>query len=181
MNTFTPPQNTLVLENFNVQQNGNAIRIVDQDGSVYEGSLRMGYQGVTYGGAQNQQALSGPGQNMSDNTRRALIPQSSTSQGQWQNVQNYFFSAYGMNRTLKQNVLFTGNLLANLPQAGSLPQSFYRNVDQSVHLANGLMKPEAANQAGQLPWSSLRITGRAIINKTNEIQINAAPVPPVKN
>ena len=39
-NTIAPTQATAVLANFQVQQNGNAIRVVDSDGSVYDGALQ---------------------------------------------------------------------------------------------------------------------------------------------
>jgi hypothetical protein len=38
-NTALPAQAASVLANFQVQQNGNAIRVVDADGSVYDGVL----------------------------------------------------------------------------------------------------------------------------------------------
>ena len=38
-NTIAPAKAVPVLVNFQVQQNGSAIRVVDADGSVYDGSL----------------------------------------------------------------------------------------------------------------------------------------------
>ena len=61
----------------------------------------------------------------------AAPPQSQTQAAQLagnrqQAAQNYFFRVAGMNRTLKQNVVFTGNLLANsgMPQPAQTSNSF---------------------------------------------------------
>jgi hypothetical protein len=101
-------------------------------------------------------------------------------------AQNYFFRVYGTNRTVKQSVVFTGNLLVNTVVTTNMYGTFQRKDDFSAGEgggggAEGEKKLEPTNQVTQLPWSQLRITGTAVVNDTNQIQINAAPVSPVKN
>jgi hypothetical protein len=55
------------------------------------------------------------------------------------------------------------------------------NAAYGAAIAQGLMKSGSTNQTAQLPWSSLRIAGTAVIDRTNHIQINAAPVTPAKS
>jgi hypothetical protein len=176
-----------VLANFQVQQNGNAIRVVDQDGSVYSGALLSSADNGVGGSlsanrkeADNVMATRSAEGSTSTNTVVALplaLPNSS------QTAQNYSFQVKGFNRTLKQNVEFTGNLLANL----AVTQDVERNFGLAANTAAGAdhlrirMKAEATNQFGSLPWSSLRIFGTATINRTNLIEINAAPVVPINN
>jgi hypothetical protein len=85
-----------------------------------------------------------------------------------QAAQNYFFRVSGMNQTLKQSVVFSGNLLAYVNATRDQPQSFGRSV-------GGQLQPVLTNQ---LPWRSSRIAGTAVIADTNNIEINATPQAP---
>ena len=188
---------TPVLANFQVQQNGNAIRLVDQDGSVYEGSLQPMYQKT-----EDQSEL--------DANRRAMqnavtvvagLPsqQITAAQDALQLAQTYFFHVYGTNRTMKQTVAFTGSLTVNSASTNSANLAFGL-TDHAVNSRGGgfggvgggggggavgstfdRTKSEATNQLAQLPWANLRITGTAVVNRTNRIEIDAAPVAPNKN
>jgi len=155
--TTAPP----VLAHFQVQQNGNAIRVVDADGSVYDGSLQP--EGAV---AQNAPA---PAQ-----VEKA---KEITSRDESQAAQNVSFRVSGTNKTLKQNVVFTGNLLAISDEKKYLPQSF----GGSSGLAGG--GGGGGNQiqsppTNQLSWSNSRIAGTAVVADTNSIEINAVPLPP---
>jgi hypothetical protein len=200
-NSIEPSQASPVLSNFQVQQNGNAIRLVDQDGSFYDGSLELANQTVEK--SEDQAALNA-------NTRAvqnavtvvAGLPsqQITAAQDALQLAQNYFFHVYGTNRTVKQTVSFTGRLTMNFVPTSNAKLSF-RLTDNTANTGGGgfggggggggggvtvggvldRTKSEATNQMTQLPWSSLRITGTAVINQTNRIQVDAAPVLPNKN
>lgn len=87
------------------------------------------------------------------------LPQPNPDAGGFSPTQIYYFRVSGLNRTLNQPVLFTATLAGDL----------------------SAMKPGQTNQMGQLPWSSVRIAGMAIVNRTNQIQINATPVNSAKN
>jgi hypothetical protein len=157
-------KSSAVLANFQVQQNGNAIRVVDADGSVYDGSLQPG-SAVT----QNisvQTAMAAPaGAESAQNERQKTF----ATRDELQTAQNYFFRVTGMNQTLKQNVVFAGNLLAIANVTTNLQQSFIGGF------GGGQLQATLTNQ---LPWSSSRIAGTAVIAETNNIEINAVPLSP---
>lgn len=176
-NTVMPAQNISVLANFQVQQNGNALRVVDQDGSVYDGSLQMvnnlveQTETVTDRRNQYQNAVT---QVTGGSVTNPAAPPPTT--------QNYFFRVTGMNRTLNQNVAFSGTLVSASVQS-SAQQSFWQNYgaeqrkdDKSANRDQAQRQSEQSAEAAQLPWSSFQINGTAVINNSNQIQILASPV-----
>ncbi len=172
-NSVASAQTTPVLQSFQVQQNGDAISVVDRDGSVYHGSVQP-----ETGTIRNEPA---PAETVA---AQIAPPQRQTkatpSAGNMQQAaQNYFFRVSGMNRTLKQNVVFTGNMLANsgAPQTAQSSNSFggFGGGGGGGSAGNHLQQA-AANQSQQsLMWNS-RIIGTAVVASTNQIEINAVPV-----
>jgi prepilin-type processing-associated H-X9-DG protein len=165
-NTATQVKAASVLANFQVQQNGNAIRVVDADGSVYDGVLLADNAVV-----QNEPAavvpaappVVAPAQQME-------LAQNPANRNESPAPQNYFFRVTGTNRTLKQNVVFTGNLLPIASAAMNTQQSF---ADSNA--GGGQSQSAVANQR---PWSGVRIAGVAVIAGTNNIEINAVLLAP---
>jgi prepilin-type processing-associated H-X9-DG protein len=161
-NTAAPAKAVAVLANFQVHQYGSKIRVVDADGSVYEGSLQPESDAVQSGlpvAATPPPPLNAPAQA----ERKDTIATRDDSQS----AQNYFFRVRGMNQTLQQSVVFTGNLLADTSTSTNLQQTFGGGGAQmQLALTN------------QLPWSDSRIAGTAVIAGTNSIEINAVPLPP---
>jgi type II secretory pathway pseudopilin PulG len=154
-----------VLANFQVQQNGNAIRVVDADGSVYDGALQPEKMV-----AQKEQVSAGTVSLPMDQEK------SSTSHDEPQMAQNYFFRVAGTNLTLKQNVVFAGNLLANSGATANLQQANNRNGNfGGGGSIGGQLQSVLTNQ---LPWSNSRIAGTAVVDDTNSIEINAVPQAP---
>lgn len=192
-NSVAPMQKVPVLANFQLQQNGNAIRVVDEDGSVYEGALLAANRDMKEDktkGVDNsfeadkviaQAGMSGEGGGgaFGGVARASNSPLSDSLQA----AQSYFFRVNGTNRTLNQNVEFTGKLFANIVATKMVQQKL--GVDTGLAYGTGLVAGQLAgtltNQTPQLPWSSLRITGTCIVNNTNHIDVNAAPVIPAKN
>ena len=172
-NTIAPTTAAPVLANFQVQQNGSAIRVVDADGSVYDGSLlpeSAVAQNTPAPAATPPPIVTAPAQPIE---RAKAI----ASREESQMAQNNFFRVSGMNQTLKQNVVFTGNLLATSDAT--------KNSQQSFSGSNGLVggggggggqSQSALNK--QLSWSNSRIAGTAVIADTNRIEINAEPLAP---
>jgi hypothetical protein len=163
-NTAAQAKIAPVLANFQVQQNGSAIRVMDADGSVYDGSLLP----------ENAVARSGPAPVAMPASPVAGSPQLEQGEkiagrDELQTAQNYFFRVRGMNQTLKQNVVFTGNLLANSYAAANAQKSFGGGI------GGGQSQLAFTNQ---LPWSNSRIAGTAVIAGTNNIEINAVPQSP---
>jgi prepilin-type processing-associated H-X9-DG protein len=160
-----------VLANFQFQQNGSAISVVDADGSVYNGYLLAGNATV---------------QNEAPATRTFYSPRATPPPPQLQekamqmnkaaepSAQNYFFRVTGTNRSLKQNVVFTGNLVT-ISNAEQMAQQVV-NAPVAGSGGGNLFQPSVTNQVPQSLLSNSRITGSALINNTNAIEINAVPV-----
>jgi len=169
-NISPPPQAVPVLENFQVQQNGNAIRVVDADGSVYDGSL-LPESAV----AQISPAPAATPASPVTAPEQVERAKTIANRDESQTAQNYFFRVTGTNQTLKQNVVFAGNLLATANATTNLQQSFGGNGGLG---GGGGQRQPALTTQNQLPWSSLRIAGTAVIADTNHIEINAVPLSP---
>jgi hypothetical protein len=166
-NTVALDKAAPVLANFQVQQNGNAIRVVDADGSVYDGSLQP--ESAVAQNFSVQTAMPAPsGATVAQNEQQKTI----ANRDELQTAQNYFFRVTGMNRTLKQNVVFAGNLLAMGSVTTNLQQSLHGSAGISF---GGSTQSELTNQ---LPWSNSRIAGMAVLADTNNIEINAVPQSP---
>ncbi|MFZ1073348.1 MAG: hypothetical protein WAO21_07915 [Verrucomicrobiia bacterium] len=168
-NASSSAQNAPVLQSFQMQQNGNAVSVVDRDGSVYNGSVQL----------TNATALNEP----APAETPAAPPQVEGKMAQaagnkQQTAQNYFFRVTGTNRTLKQNVVFTGNFLANTiaPQTAQPSISIVGVGGGGGGGAGNQLPQNAANQSQQSQLSNSRIVGTAVIASTNQIEIDAVPV-----
>lgn len=162
VNTITSAsQSSPVLVNFRVEQAGSIIRVLDQDGSVYSGTMYSNGKAATASAAaQNATTLMGAGPRSVESDKVGPAPSAVVEQQPATSHRRlYSFRVDGMNRTLNQPVLLKATLIENLDA----------------------MKSGQTNQPGQLLWSNVRITGVAIINRTNQIQINATPVPVSSN
>ncbi len=172
-NTIAPAQAVPVLVNFQVQQNGNAVRVVDADGSVYDGLLQP-----ESAVAQNEPAPAATPALPVTALAEVERAKTSASRDESQAAQNYFFRVTGMNQTLKQNVVFAGNLLAMASTATNLQQSLSGRGGLGGGSAGGSQLQPALTNQNQLPWSNSRIAGTAVIAGTNHIEINAVPLSP---
>ena len=157
-------KNPPVLVSFELQQNGNQISVVDRDGSIYNGTLQMGNedlakarQGEKFGAVQLQQKNAG------------------VMNTQQQTAQNYFFRVSGANRSLKQNVVFSGNLMPISNATVNAAQNF-QNFAGGGGGAGGQSKLADASASQQQLFSNSRIEGTVTIGRTNQIEINALPV-----
>ena len=105
-NVSAAAQTAPVLQSFQVLQNGDAVSVVDRDGSVYQGSVQ-----VTAAERNEPTTVAPPGEAAAPPQSQTKSVQSVVNQQQ-SAVQYYFFRVTGMNRTLKQNVVFSGNVEA---------------------------------------------------------------------
>ncbi|HEV2436352.1 MAG TPA: hypothetical protein VG077_10170 [Verrucomicrobiae bacterium] len=175
-NVAASAQAAPVLQSFRVLQNGDVVSVVDRDGSVYQGSVQMAVaerEAPPPLGSASRAVAPSPDQ------AKTMPPPGNQQQA----VQNYFFRVTGMNRTLKQNVVFTGNVEA-LPGAITNTQPTLGAIGGGVGGGGGGDGGVAQNNrqisANQVQWqlSNSRVVGTAVINHTNQIQINAVPVAP---
>jgi hypothetical protein len=143
-----------VLTSFRVEQTGNAMRIIDADGSVYTGAVQVAQQ---------------------ESVARAVPPKNAPSAapmakiaGRPQAGQNYSFQVAGTNRNLQQNVVFSGNVI---PLTNG-------QLATDGAASGGIA---GARRASQLPaellLSNSRISGKAVIGNQKEIEVNATPAP----
>jgi hypothetical protein len=168
-NTIAPAKATAVLANFQVQQNGSAIRVVDADGSVYDGALQPESEAVQSAPAS---ATTTPASTPAESDGQKAV----TTRDKPQLAQNYFFRVAGTNLTLKQNVVFAGNLLANSGATANGQQANNRNGNFGG--GGGVGGQLQSALTNQLPWSNSRIAGTAVVSDTNSIEINAVPQSP---
>jgi type II secretory pathway pseudopilin PulG len=167
-NTVTT-KNTAVLANFQVLPDGNTLRVVDGDGSIYEGSWRL-----TNAVAQNAPVESAvnntsPDQNAAQyNLQNNNIQNNPAPAREQMAFQNYSFQVTGTNRTVKQKVVFTGNLMVLLDAVPVSPLAGSQNQTRRLFQAN------VANNGAAFSWSNARIIGTAVVANTNHIEINAA-------
>ena len=166
-NTISRNKAAAVLANFQVQQNGSAIRVVDADGSVYDGALQP-----EIAGAQNEQVTAGAAPLSMEREKSIANRDEPQVEQNSQMAQNYFFRVAGTNLTLKQNVVFAGNLLANFNATANGQQANTRNGNFGGGGSGDQLQAAITNQ---LPWSSSTIAGTAVIADTNRIEINAVP------
>jgi hypothetical protein len=174
-----------VLTRFHVTQNGSDIQIVDYDGSVYRGSWapKVAQNSV------NRSVMNGNNQVLEQNS----APPAGTAQPQIGGAyvqtasQVYSVRVSGDNRTLKQRVVFAGDLSVVLTANG---------LANNAAAVSGLAQNATGNgvsNAGQLEnnqngygnggsqqslWLNSFIVGKATVAGTNQVEINAISVAP---
>ncbi len=159
-----------VLASFEVRQNGSAIAVVDRDGSVYNGTLQPVAPAARDDLAGVAAVVDRPAL-LSD-----TLPKDVNLAGNGQSpAQNYFFRVAGSNRSLQQNVVFTGNLIAISNAPAGAAQNF---GGQNGNARNGPVQAAGANAALSSQFNNSRIAGTATIDATNKIAIDAVPVVP---
>lgn len=158
-------KNPPVLAAFEVQQSGNAISVVDRDGSIYNGTVQPVELALQDDLSKAKEAADKPA---------VLLDAAKKDLGFAGNIQspaqNYSFRVAGANRSLNQNVVFVGNLIAISNVAA--------NTAQNSGGGGGKNQSAAANVAPQQIFSNSRIAGTVTIDNTNEVEINAVPVAP---
>jgi hypothetical protein len=185
-----------VLANFLVQQTGKAIRILDADGSVYDGAvidydayatttppgmappatkapeLTEGLSPASNGafgagGTRTPELPGGSSGSVSGSVRRMA----KAIGGQPSAVQNYFFRVAGINLTLKQNVVFTASLTVTSNNVAAGEMIVTNSLIQSqVHMP---AQQTYENRPQSVIWSNARIAGTAVVSETNIIKIDA--------
>ena len=165
---------TQVLANFQFQQNGSAVAVVDEDGSVYNGFLV----------AADETKLRNEPADLKRAPAKAALPSqkqakdSQTEKNLELSAQNYFFRVSGTNRSLRQNVVFTGSVLTLSNALPASSQTFGSSFNRVGGAAGNISQVTDKNLYQQSLFSNSRIAGTAVVNSTNEIEINALPVAP---
>ena len=170
-NASASAQTMPVLQLFQVLQNGDVISVVDRDGSIYQGSIQVA-TAAAVAAERKEPAPMMPSGSVAAPTLGQANETQSIANAQ-QAAQNYFFRVAGMNRTLKQNVVFSGNVEAIPGAATNTQQTFGLSGGGGGGVAQYNLQV-STNQQQELLLNS-RIVGTAVIDRTNRIEINAVP------
>lgn len=147
-----------VLASFQLEHSGENVRIIDRDGSVYTGyvetppSVQRTYRAI----AQSVAPTEGFGRKMQAATNNV--------------APSYFFRVAGTNRSLKENVVFTGNLLTDAELSRS---NWSTNSPGTAGQIGGAMFYKAPAQKSPSAIPQTRVAGKARIGDSAEIEINA--------
>ncbi len=188
---FNSPPVPQVLQDFAFERTGDRVRIVDTDGSTYEGAVMPA--------SPEELRMKGRSQVEVAKERKDNVGQKAQSVGApTADAQlAYRFYANGVNRKLKQSVEFRGEWQPNAqsPQAavksalqpvtfsGVLAEKPTAEKKENAATTNALSgKPAPAQNSryenatnAQNELSQGRISGRAIVGGRNEFDINAVP------
>lgn len=160
-----------VLASFQLQQAGSQLQIVDGDGSVYSGSVRLEDAARQVRSAKAEApalalAARKPAEAPAQRTASSLYYDSPASQ-------NYAFRVAGTNLSLNQRIVFTGNLLTDTNPAVALQAS----TNLSLQGGQGGAQNAPAQQ-GLLQLNNSRISGKVVIGTGQAVEINALPANP---
>jgi hypothetical protein len=159
-----------VLASFEISRVGSEVRVVDADGSVYTGFVQPAADLKRSRTVKAEQ----PGAvSESLGSSAATVEHSASvrNQAEAQTAPDYFFRVVGTNRTLGENVTFTGQFVA------AAEVSKPATITNSVRLSGGTglaRFQESKAAASEPPANSSRIAGKVLIGNRSEIEINAA-------
>jgi len=167
--TAAPGDIAPVLMNFQVEQTGNQLRVIDDDGSTYLGKMNLADAGQGTAAALEK----------SGSLRLALKQENKRAAGQpgavllaeQQGAQKFVCRVEGTNRTLNQQVVFSWNFVALTNELAAA------QVKLPARAANVLPNNLPAQPFPLLLNNSV-INGRAQLGGAKEIIINAVPVSP---
>jgi hypothetical protein len=152
-----------VLFSFRVEQTRDKLRMIDGDGSVYNGFVARIPETPMQPAVASQKAV-----------EEEAVKSSTFGGRQTQPVRLYRFRVAGTNRTLNEEVVFTGNFLTS---ASSLSPQQPAPFNGPLTLS-GNAAPAATNATVPLELQKARVEGRLLLGKTNKILINALPAKP---
>jgi hypothetical protein len=144
---------TTVLSNFQIEQNGNEVTVIDADGSTYNG---------TVANALAEDSKRSDSFGLAEKNSQQPVSNNSTD--------GYGFRVVGTNRTLNQQVVFAWNYI---PLTNATAVTNGRFATEEISTINSL------NRLQQFPgFQNSYLNGRAQISTDKEIEINARPVSP---
>lgn len=164
---LAPKDQVPVLAKFKIEQAGRDLRVVDGDGSIYNGVVDEENTLYKQQIARQNMNLSNAYENkFKFQTPKAVDTIANTKQ---QATEYYLYRVEGTNRSLNQNVVFTWNFIdTNALANGSLN---YNSVGQKLDAT------KMPTQFNELLQNSF-INGRAQFGEGREVEVNAVPVQP---
>jgi len=167
---FNSPPRIQLLNNFRFEQNGNTVRLIDADDSVYEGQ----FQALPASAASpslDERTKTVPGKDAiiasPQGTYTPRLSAASRSEQQQSGLSSaspltneFPFTARGTNKTTRQSVVVYGRLVVT-----NLTDGFSRQRQQL---------PAIANQ-NQSPLNNVLVQGRVVIGSRTQMDLNAIP------
>jgi hypothetical protein len=171
---FNSPPIPPVLQDFAFERIGDQVRIVDGDGSTYEGTVLP----EAVGDAQKKAQME-DGRELKERAKASVTdgPQAGT----------YWFVARGLNRKLNQSVEFRGQWQPAVPPAAEVPALRAAHADATQpELRSAMLKEKAAGVTIAAPSGPAtkgsaaesppgRISGRAVVGGASEFDLRAVP------
>jgi hypothetical protein len=173
---------TLILSSFRLEQSGSQVRVLDADGSVYEGAVTMA-DDVAGSFSSRSRGSENPAQTVErETTPMPLLgpSQQQSTRGAGTGGSLVPFRVAGTNETFKVPVTLEGSFwralssndggaVSNSPEVALESRSNASTDDRRTQQKAAPIRPDSA-----VPTPSvLRITGRALVGGTNEIRIDA--------
>jgi hypothetical protein len=165
------PPARAVLASFQLEQTGSQLRILDGDGSVYSGYVQPSGIGRRERSAKaGAPAFAGAAKVPAEMLKQATA--SSLDSDRLSSL-SYSFRVAGTNRSLNQQVVFTGDLLPATNLASSPSAQINLNIGSVLE-----RNQNVPAQPGQLPLLNSRISGKLVIGTDKAVEINALPASP---
>jgi hypothetical protein len=155
-----------VLASFHLEREGEVVRIVDADGSVYTGSVQMSVAPAPVRSAGDKKLPT----DLERKTEQNAVTRAVESQAR----QVFSFRAVGTNLSLNEKVVFTGNVVASANETA---------FKQTTNGPSGAVNGSPTLPAEPSPFSikllpDSRVSGRVQIGEGKEIEVNAVPAKP---
>jgi len=152
-----------VLASFRVELNGQELRVIDKDGSIYTGSISQ-FQA----GAPNAitEAVK-PNSSSAPRESRSLAAGAMSKMRGVPQESSFSFRVAGTNLSLNQPIIFRGQLFPLMQNAGGITNNASTTAASRI---SGLAAPTALLKGGEC-----RVVGAATVGGGGEIQINALP------
>lgn len=169
-----------LLASFRMEQNGQEIRVIDADGSVYSGTWQVTPQQVALPAAAPAATHAGGLHFFEVQPAASSAAVAPALDNNSPAMLNYSFTVSGTNRNLKQKITFSGRFipLTNALNTANNAGAFNTANNASVvgGLVEGRVVPPLSNVAPPVLLNS-RIAGKAMIGEQRQIEVNANPAP----
>jgi hypothetical protein len=123
-----------LLDNFQVEQNGRDIRVVDDDGSTYAGRIEPLTANDTRNYLKEKQSYAAPAAPAARAVAKRAAPAEQAPNNE------FYFRASGYNASLKKSVVFEGNYIVTAPPAKDQNAAADKNAEQQAARIVGTAK-----------------------------------------
>jgi hypothetical protein len=169
-----------VLVNFAIEQRGPSLRIIDGDGSIYEGRVLTNAAPVFESELGKQVALKreAPARVRNAVSESAAAGASVASADKDASKSEVAFEVFGTNKTLRQSLSLTGTLYVTSTNGWAETNVVRFRQDLGVVTLSDQYSPTAGKlQTNPVLPQVLRVRGLGRVNGSNEVPVDAVPAP----